>query len=113
MRKDVHEKCLVLYPDCVWNEQEDYMRKKLNRWNRQEQQIFREFVSDVELVTLDGNGRFLLSKKAQEQADIKQSVRFVGVGDTIEIWSADNDSALSKSENFSKVLEELLGNKED
>jgi MraZ protein len=55
----------------------------------------------------------LLSRKAQEQADIKQTVRFVGVGDTIEIWSADNDSALSKSENFSKVLEELLGNKED
>ena len=101
------------YGESVWNEQEDLMRKKLNRWNRQEQQIFREFVSDVELVSLDGNGRFLLSRKAQEQADIKQTVRFVGVGDTIEIWSADNDSALSKSENFSKVLEELLGNKED
>ena len=113
LRKDVHEKCLVLYPESVWNEQEDLMRKKLNRWNRQEQQIIREFVSDVELVSLDGNGRFLLSRKAQEQADIKQTVRFVGVGDTIEIWSADNDSALSKSENFSKVLEELLGNKED
>src|SRR5574344_2839323 len=48
MRKDVHEKCLVLYPESVWNEQMDAMRGRLNRWNRRQQQIFRQFVSDVE-----------------------------------------------------------------
>ena len=59
MRKDVFQPCLVLYPESVWNEQMDTMRKSLNRWNREEQEIYRQFVSDVELVTLDGNGRFL------------------------------------------------------
>ncbi len=113
LRKDVHENCLVLYPDCVWNQQEDFMRKKLNRWNRQEQQIFRQFVSDVEIVTLDGNGRFLLSRKAQEAANISQAVRFIGVGDTIEIWSSDDTSVFMKPEDFSNVLESLLGNIED
>ncbi len=113
LRKDVHENCLVLYPDCVWNEQEDIIRKKLNRWNRQEQQIFRQFVSDVELVTLDGNGRFLLSRKAQEAANINQAVRFIGVGDTIEIWSADDKSAFMELHDFSNILESLLGANED
>jgi len=109
LRKDVHEKCLVLYPDSVWIEQEDFMRRKLNRWNRQEQQIFRQFVSDVELITLDSNGRFLLSQKAQALADIKQTVRFVGVGDTIEIWSGDRESNFMNPDDFSDALEALLG----
>jgi len=113
LRKDVHENCLILYPDSVWNEQEDIIRKKLNRWNRQEQQIFRQFVSDVELITLDGNGRFLLSRKAQESINISQTVRFIGVGDTIEIWSADDNSAFMESEDFSNILESLLGTFED
>ena len=57
MRKDVFQPCLVLYPESVWNEQMDTLRKRLNRWNREHQEIYRQFVSDVELVTLDGNGR--------------------------------------------------------
>lgn len=113
LRKDVHEKCLVLYPDRVWTEQEDFMRRKLNRWNRQEQQIFRQFVSDVELITLDSNGRFLLSQKAQAMAGIKQTVRFVGVGDTIEIWSGDEETHFMDPANYSSALEALLGGKEN
>ena len=35
LRKDVHEKCLILYPDSVWIEQEDFLRRKLNRWSKQ------------------------------------------------------------------------------
>jgi MraZ protein len=113
LRKDVHEECLILYPDRVWIEQEDFMRKKLNRWNKQEQQIFRQFVSDVELITLDSNGRFLLSQRAQSMAGIKQTVRFVGVGDTIEIWSGDEESTFINPTDFSNALEALLGGKEN
>lgn len=113
LRKDVHEKCLILYPDSVWIEQEDFMRRKLNRWNKQEQQIFRQFVSDVELITLDSNGRFLLSQKAQSMAGIKQTVRFIGVGDTIEIWSGDEESTFMNPADFGNALEALLGRKEN
>ena len=51
LRKDVHEACLVLYPETVWNEQMDIMRSRLNRWNRHEQQVFRQFVIDAAEVT--------------------------------------------------------------
>lgn len=110
MRKDVHEKCLVLYPESVWNELMDGMRARLNRWNRQQQQIFRQFVSDVELVTLDGNGRFLISKRFQEMAGIAQAVRFIGVGDTIEIWAVNEEQEpFVDAETFGNALEELMG----
>lgn len=109
MRKDVHEKCLVLYPESVWNEQMDLMRGRLNRWNRQQQQVFRQFVSDVELVTLDGNGRFLISRRMQEMAGIEQTVRFIGVGDTVEIWAVKEDGeTFDAIDGFGDILSSLM-----
>lgn len=109
MRKDVHEKCLVLYPESVWNEQMDLMRGRLNRWNRQQQQVFRQFVSDVELVTLDGNGRFLISRRMQEMAGIEQAVRFIGVGDTVEIWAVKEDGeTFDTIDGFGDILSSLM-----
>lgn len=111
LRKDIHEKCLVLYPESVWNEQMDTLRARLNRWNREEQQAFRQFVSDVDLVTLDGNGRFLISKRMQEKADIGQTVRFIGVDDTIEIWAVtEGGEPFEQNPDFGSVLEKLMGN---
>lgn len=52
LRKDTYQDCLVLYPESVWNEQMNELRSKLNRWNSKHQMIFRQFVSDVEIITL-------------------------------------------------------------
>ena len=40
LRKDVFQPCLVLYPESIWNEQMDCLRSRLNRWNKQHQQVF-------------------------------------------------------------------------
>lgn len=110
LRKDVFQPCLVLYPESVWNEQMDQMRARLNRWNRQHQQVFRQFVSEVELLTLDGNGRFLIPKRYQRMAEIEQDIKFVGMGDTIEIWSNKKaEEQQMKPDDFEVTLEELMG----
>ena len=83
MRKDVFQSCLVLYPESVWNEQLDHLRARLSRWNARSQMVYRQFVADVELVTLDGNGRFLIPKRYVQMADLHQEVKFIGMGDTI------------------------------
>lgn len=109
MRKDIHQSCLVLYPESVWNEQMDALRARLNRWNSQHQQVFRQFVSEVEVLTLDGNGRFLISKRYQRMAQIEQDIKFVGMGDTIEIWSSKQaEEAQMKPEEFSAAIENLM-----
>ena len=113
LRKDVFQPCLVLYPESVWNEQMDQMRARLNRWNRQHQQVFRQFVSEVELLTLDGNGRFLIPKRYQKMAEIEQDIKFVGMGDTIEIWSNKKaDEQQMKPEDFEAALEDLMCSEE-
>ena len=101
--------CLVLYPESVWNEQMDAMRARLNRWNKQQQQVFRQFVSEVELLTLDGNGRFLIPKRYQRMAAIEQDIKFIGMGDTIEIWSnSKTEEQQMTPEDFGQALEELM-----
>ena len=109
LRKDVFQTCLVLYPESVWNEQMDAMRSRLNRWNKQQQQVFRQFVSEVELLTLDGNGRFLIPKRYLRMASIEQDIKFIGMGDTIEIWSnSKTEEQQMTPEEFGQALEELM-----
>ena len=114
LRKDIFQPCLVIYPESVWNGVMDMMRGRLSRWNRKEQQIFRQFVSDVEILTLDGNGRFLIPKRHLQMANIQQEVRLVGVDDTIEIWSAEeSDKQLLPSNEFEQAINDMMGNGSD
>lgn len=109
LRKDVFQSCLVLYPESVWNEQMDTMRQRLNRWNKQQQQVYRQFVSEVELITLDGNGRFLIPKRYQRMTAIEQDIKFVGMGDTIEVWGIQKaEEQQMTPEEFGSALEELM-----
>ena len=109
VRKDAFQDCLVIYPESVWNDQVDALRQRLNRWNRQHQQIYRQFVSDVELISLDASGRLLLSRRSLEKVGIRSQVRFLGVGDTLEIWAADDSPGpYMDEEEFGKALESLM-----
>ena len=69
LRKDVFQNCLVLYPESVWNERLDLLKSQLRPWKQTHQQIFRQFVSEAEVVSLDGNGRFLISKRDESGRD--------------------------------------------
>lgn len=110
LRKDVFQSCLVLYPESVWNNQMDSLRSKLSRWNAVHQQIFRQFVSDVEILTLDGNGRFLIPKRYLKMTGISQAIKFIGMGDTIEIWPNDGEEKpFMDAEAFSKAIEGVMG----
>ena len=101
LRKDIFEPCLVLYPESVWNERMDALRKRLSRWSRRDQMIYRQYVTDVEMITLDGSGRFLIPKRYLKMANIDQQIRFTGMDDCIEIWA--------NGENNEPFMEETMG----
>nr|WP_314496912.1 division/cell wall cluster transcriptional repressor MraZ [uncultured Prevotella sp.] len=113
LRKDIFEPCLVLYPESVWNERMDALRKRLSRWSRRDQMIYRQYVTDVEMITLDGNGRFLIPKRYLKMANIDQQIRFTGMDDCIEIWaSSENNEPFMSAEEFSKAMEKTMGTEE-
>jgi MraZ protein len=110
LRKDVYQPCLNLYPEKAWNEQMDSVRARINRWNPQHQDIYRQFLSDVEIVYPDANGRILIPRRLLEAAGIKQGIRFIGMGDYIEVWSAENtEKPFVEAKEFTEALTRLMG----
>ena len=114
LRRDVFQKCLVLYPESVWNARLDMLKTQLRTWKPVHQQMFRQFVSEAEVVSLDGNGRFLISKRLLKAAEIDQDIQFIGMDDTIEIWSPDNlKQTLKSDEEFGNEFESIMNATEE
>lgn len=111
MRKDIHQKCLVLYPESVWNERVDALRARISEWDDEGKMLLRQYMKEAEILTLDGNGRFLIPKRYLQMADIAQTVRFIGLTDTIEIWAAEKAEApFMSQQDFAAKLKALMAN---
>lgn len=111
LRKDIFQECLVLYPLQVWEEELNKLRSRLNRWDREQQALFRQFVVDAERLEIDANGRILISKRYCQMTGISSDVRFLGVDNTIEIWAKESlESTLIPADDFSIRIQELMNN---
>mgnify|MGYP001156484456 CR=1 FL=1 len=109
LRKDIFQDCLVIYPGSVWEKEIEILRSKLNKWNKTEQQVFRQFVLDAERIEMDASGRILISKRYLQLVDIDTQVRFLGVDNTIEIWAKDKlEKPLMAAEEFANEIEKLM-----
>lgn len=110
LRQDVFQKCLVLYPKSVWEADLEELKGRLNKWNRQHQNVLREFVLGSDEIELDAQGRLLISKKKLQDTGIDNEVRFLAIDDRIEIWSKQALEEIEKnSGNLGDELEALLG----
>lgn len=109
LRKDIFQDCLVLYPGSVWEKEVELLRNRLNRWNREQQQLFRQFVLDAERLEMDANGRVLIPKRYLRMASIDTDVRFLGVDETIELWAKERlESPLVEPDEFMSKLQQLM-----
>ena len=109
LRKDIFQACLVLYPGSVWEKEIEILRSKLNKWNKTEQQVFRQFVLDAERLELDGSGMILISKRYLELVEIDAHVRFLGVDNTIEVGANEKlDNPLMEPGDFAQEIQKLM-----
>ena len=109
LRKDIFQECLVLYPGSVWEKEIEMLRSRLNKWNKEQQQIFRQFVLDAERLEMDANGRVLIPKRYLQMVSIELDVRFLGVDETIEIWAKEKlEKPLVDPDAFSSKLQQLM-----
>lgn len=109
LRKDIFQDCLVLYPGSVWEREVGVLRGRLNKWNREQQQVFRQYMLDAERLEMDASGRILIPKRYLQMVGIETDVRFLGVDDTIEIWAKPKlDNPLVSPEEFSKRIQNLM-----
>ncbi len=108
LRRDIFQKCLVLYPEDVWNSMVDSIVQRTNPFDSRGRAALRGFVAGAERIAIDGNGRILIPRRYMEAAEISNGdVRFIGLDDSIEIWSRQ------KAENLLDHTEDLAGSLED
>ena len=109
LKKDLHQNCLIIYPKEVWEKLLQELQVKLDKWDPIHQTLFRQFVSDLEILTVDNSGRILIPKRLVGLTNIDSEVRFIGVGNRIEVWAKEElEQALLPQEDFTKALAKIM-----
>lgn len=110
INRNLHQKCLVLYPITEWNK----LNKKLSKLNRliKANDVFvRKFTGGATSAEADNTGRVLLPKSLVEYADIKTDIKILGSNNVIEIWDKKlYEQFLSQDLDIEKLAEDVLGN---
>ncbi len=111
IKRDVFEKCLVMYPMTEWDRQNSIIRSKTNSFNKEHQQFLRMYFHGTAEVMVDGSGRILIPKRLLGIAGINNEVVMAGQFGKIEIWNSDDyDKASRFTDDFAALAEKILGN---
>jgi MraZ protein len=114
LKRDVFERCLILYPMKEWDRQNQIIRSKTNPYNKEHASFLRMFFSGTAEVIPDSNSRVLLPKRLQEYAGIEGEVVLAGQFGRIEIWAAEKYEKVSRGDDeFMAMAERILGGLND
>ncbi len=109
INRNLHQKCLVLYPVAEWNK----LNKKLSKLNRliKSNDVFvRKFTGGATACEADNTGRILLPKALTDYAEIKSDLKVLGSNNVIELWDKKlYEEFLSQDINIEKLAEDVLG----
>ncbi len=113
VRKDYFENCLIVYSLSQWMAEIENVRSKLNRFDANQQMVYRKLISEAQEVILDNNGRMLISRTLLNKVGIGQDVLFVGMEQTIEMWApsiadTDNQQNFMTDAEFADELKKLM-----
>mgnify|MGYP000980945681 FL=1 len=110
INRNLHQKCLVLYPINEWNK----LNKKLSKLNRliKANDVFvRKFTGGATGADADNTGRVLLPKALVDYAGITTDIKVLGSNNVIEIWDKTMyDQFLSQDLDIEKLAQDVLGN---
>ena len=112
VRRDIFDRCLVLYSIEDWNRQLEKIRSRINPYNREHNLFLRNFFKGTAELTLDNNNRLLIPKRLLGLAGILRDVVLAGQDGRIEIWATDNYNKIDlHADEFANLAEKLLGNR--
>ena len=110
VKKDIYEKCLVLYPIKEWEQKMNSLKSKLNPYNKEHNRFLREYLKGMVEVSLDANNRLLIPKRLLELVGIEKEIVMAGQNKKIEIWSNESYNQIGTNETeFEELAEKLLG----
>jgi MraZ protein len=110
INRDVHEKCLVLYPKSEWDKT-SRMLSRLNRFVKKNALFIRKFNNGATPVECDNLGRINIPNHLAASADLQKDMVVVGNGDRVELWNRKEYKAMleNKEIDFSNLAEDVMG----
>ena len=110
LKRDVFDKCLILYPMKEWERQNQQIRNRTNPYNKEHNRFLRMFFSGTAEVQADSSNRLLIPKRLMEFAGIRKEAVLAGQYGKIEIWSPDDYAGFTKADDdFANLAEKILG----
>jgi MraZ protein len=112
LKKDIFEKCLVLYPIEEWNRRNQQIQDSIDPYIKEHNRFLREFYKDTAEIELDTNNRFVIPARLLNLAGIDKDKEIVMAGqlNKIEIWSKDKYDETSKEiEDYGELATKILG----
>ena len=110
VKKDIFERCLVLYSSDEWERQIKIIRSKINPYKKEHARFLREFYKGTAELSLDTNNRLLFPKRLLELVGVSKDIVMAGQDDRIEIWDKAVYEGQEMPENdFASLAEKLLG----
>ena len=110
VKKDIFEKCLILYSYDEWERQIKIIRSKINPYKKEHAKFLREFYKGTAELSLDSNNRLLFPKRLLELIGVSKDIIMAGQDDRIEIWDKTvYESQEMQEDDFASLAEKLLG----
>ena len=108
INRNLHQKCLALYPLEEW----DKLNKKLSKLNRLKKDVdifIRRVTGGATNCESDNTGRINLPKPLAEYADIKSDIKVLGSNNIIEIWDKKMyENFLSQDIDIAKLADDVF-----
>jgi MraZ protein len=109
INRNLHQKCLVLYPINEWNKLNNKL-SKLNRLIKANDVFVRKFTGGATNSEADASGRILIPKALTQYADIKSDIKVLGSNNVIEIWDKSlYEEFLNQDINIEQLAQDVLG----
>jgi MraZ protein len=92
------EGCVKMYPLDEWRTYLDHVRT-YSSGDHESRLFMRQLFESAHETTVDGQGRISVSPRLLELAGVTAQAKLVGMGDHIELWSAERfDKSLAPTE---------------
>lgn len=111
IKRDLFSNCLEMFTYEEWALESERVKSRLNFFNREHAQFWREYMRDRALVEPDEKlGRISIPKRLLEQIGVEKEVVFAGNDHKIEIWAKENYQNTKLQENdYLALAEKILG----
>lgn len=91
IKKDIYVNCLQMLAYQEWEKESEEVRAKLNLYNQEQHQLWREYMRGRAIVEPDEKiGRISIPKALLAEIGVTKEVIFAGNNHIIEIWAKEN-----------------------